>query len=153
MQPKLNPDKIEPKLREIVNDVKSLEDIGKTSEEEYIKDKILCAAAENFLRRALEAVFDIGNHILSRFPLRAEERPSTYKGIARGLANKKIIDEKYAKQLEKMAGYRHRIIHFYYELSPTEIYQIIQNNLDDFKTFTVHMRKVLDNPEKYDLTK
>ena len=34
-----------------------------------------------------------------------------------------------------MAGYRNRMVHFYKEVMPEELYQIVVNNLGDFERF------------------
>ncbi|MCS7201741.1 MAG: DUF86 domain-containing protein [Dictyoglomus sp.] len=117
--------------------------------EEFEKDDNF-AIAEHYLRRALEAVFDIGNHILSRIP---GIRISTYKDIALALAKENIIPEDFAKEkLVKMAGYRNRLIHFYSEVSLEELYNIIQNNLGDFEEFLKYIKELLENPEKFGFT-
>jgi len=95
------------------------------------------AIAEHYLRRALEAVFDIGTHILSRIP---GKRLSTYKDIALSLGDEEIVPQDFAKEkLLKIAGYRNRLVHFYAEVSTEELYEIIQNNLGDFTEFLHHM--------------
>lgn len=110
------------------------------------------AAAELYLERSLEAVFDIGNHILSRLPLRPAERPEEYKGIAKALGKHKIIPEDFANGvLVNMAGYRNRLVHFYLEITKEELYNIIQNNLSDLETFCSYIKKVVKNPKDYSL--
>jgi uncharacterized protein YutE (UPF0331/DUF86 family) len=34
-----------------------------------------------------------------------------------------------------MAGYRNRMVHFYREVTPEELYQIVANNLKDIESF------------------
>lgn len=102
------------------------------------------------LHRALEAVFDIGTHILSRIP---GARPSSYKDIPRLLERHKIFATDFAlNKLTKMAGYRNRMVHFYGEISEKEIYNIIQNELSDFVFFCAQIEKLLKNPESYNLS-
>jgi len=108
------------------------------------------AIAEHYLRRALEAVFEIGNHILSRIP---GIRISTYKEIALALGEQNIIPKEFAQEkLLKMAGYRNRLVHFYSEVSVDELYQIIQNNLTDFEEFLKYIKNILENPESFKFT-
>jgi uncharacterized protein YutE (UPF0331/DUF86 family) len=101
------------------------------------------------LHRALEAIMDIGSHILSRIP---GARPSSYKDIPRLLERHKIIPDEFAtNQLTKMAGYRNRMVHFYGEITEQEIYNIIQDELQDFYTFCAHIEEVLRDPTKFHL--
>ncbi|PIP16836.1 MAG: hypothetical protein COX44_03210 [Candidatus Portnoybacteria bacterium CG23_combo_of_CG06-09_8_20_14_all_37_13] len=99
------------------------------------------ALAEHFLRYALEATFDICAHILSRIP---GVEVGEYKKMALEMGKQKIVSIDFAKdKLEKMAGYRNRLTHFYFEIGPKEMYEIIQNNLGDFESFLKHIKKFL----------
>ena len=99
------------------------------------------AIAEHYLRRALEAIFDIGTHIGSRFP---GVRISTYKDVALFLGKEGIVPQHFAKEkLLKMAGYRNRLVHFYAEVTIDELYEIIQNRLEDFNEFLQYLKLFL----------
>lgn len=53
----------------------------------------------------------------------------------------------------KMAGYRDRMVHFYGEIiTGREIYNIIQEELEDFYTFLTYISVLLKNPEKFNLS-
>jgi len=96
----------------------------------FIRNRRNVAAAESYLRRSLEALFDIGRHILvKRFAIPATE----YKEIARGLLDKKILSEDEAELMRKMAGYRNRMVHFYHEITPEELHEICLNHLDEIR--------------------
>ncbi|MBI3322150.1 MAG: DUF86 domain-containing protein [Candidatus Omnitrophica bacterium] len=111
------------------------------------------AIAEHYLRRALEAIFDAGNHILSRFPLAPTERPESYKAIALALGRHGVVPKEFAeKTLKDMAGYRNRIVHFYDEITPEELHTIVQNNLNDLETFAGILKNVITDPKKIGLT-
>lgn len=97
------------------------------------------AIAEHNLRYAIEAVFDICSHLLSRIP---GSKAVEYKQMAAEMAVQKIVPEGFAGDvLVKMAGYRNRLTHFYFEVSPKEMYGVIHHNLDDFETFLKHIKK------------
>lgn len=107
------------------------------------------AISEHYLRRALEAVFEIGSHILARLP---GGKVSSYKDIAKKLGEHQIVSSEFAREnLIKMAGYRNRLIHFYSEVTVEEMHQIIQNNLDNFDRFNESIKKVLVEPGRYGL--
>jgi uncharacterized protein YutE (UPF0331/DUF86 family) len=96
----------------------------------FIRNRRNVAAAESYLRRSLEALFDIGRHILAkRFAFPATE----YKEIARGLLDKKILSEDEAELMRKMAGYRNRMVPFYHEITPEELHEICLNHLDEIR--------------------
>lgn len=129
---KLNLDKIEKNLSIIQEYILELKELSKFSKEEFLSDKRNPASAESFLRRSLEAIFDIGRHILAKsYGFKELE----YKEISRELGEKGVISREYANILLKMAGYRNRMVHFYQEITKEEIYDIIKINLADLEKF------------------
>lgn len=128
----LNKDLIVSRLEEIRKDIEELKVFTEMNIEEFKKGKNF-AIAEHYLRRGLEAIFDIGSHILSRIP---GAKATTYKEIAINLGKYKILPESFAKEtLTKMAGYRNRLTHFYFEIGEQELLEIIKNHLSDLEEF------------------
>ncbi len=101
------------------------------------------AAAESYLRRCLEAVFDVGRHIIAKTAGKAEVE---YKEVVSRLRENGVITQAHADNLKLMAGYRNRLVHFYDEVSEAELYQIIQSNLGDIEEF---IRQIAAFLEKY----
>lgn len=100
---RLHLDKMEKNLSLIQEFITELKGLVKISKDEFLLDKRNSAAAESYLRRSLEAIFDIGRHILSKsYGFKELE----YKKIALELGEKGVIEKEYAKTLLKMAGYR-----------------------------------------------
>ena len=140
------------RLSEIERDISELSRFQKITLKEFISGYHF-AIAEHHLRRALEAIFDAGNHILSRLPLAPGQRPETYKSIANALGRFKIVPEEFAKgPLEEMAGYRNRLIHFYDEVTPSELYEIIQHHLNDLGIFAKSLRDIITDSKRIGLT-
>jgi uncharacterized protein YutE (UPF0331/DUF86 family) len=110
--------------------INALRELPLANREEFLRNKHNIAAAESYLRRSLEALFDVGRHILvKRFAHPAAE----YKEIARGLAEKNVIGGKELELMRKMAGYRNRMVHFYHEITPEELHEICLNHLEELK--------------------
>lgn len=140
------------RLSEIERDVTELARFQGLTLKEFEKG-VHFAVAEHHLRRALEAIFDAGNHILSRLPLAPGQRPETYKAVALALARHKVVDERFAQgPLSEMAGYRNRLVHFYDEDSPSELHGIIKNQLKDLETFVRALRNVITDPKRIGLS-
>lgn len=96
----------------------------------FIADERTPAAAESYLRRALEALFDVGRHILAKgFGQGVVE----YRAIADGLVDAGVLDAKLRPRLHAMAGYRNRLTHFYDEITAEELRRIVTDNLDDIE--------------------
>ena len=110
--------------------INSLRDLPIENKAEFLKNKHHVAAAESYLRRSLEALFDIGRHILAKkFAYPAAE----YKEIAKGLSDRKVIIGDQVELMRKMAGYRNRMVHFYHEITPEELHEICVDHLDEIK--------------------
>jgi len=137
----LNKERILERISIIENSHRSLSRFRNYSLEDFKADQDNFRIAYYDLYTALESVLDIGAHILSRIPGR---KPESYKDIACFLSEEKIIPRDFCeKKLVEMAGYRNRMVHFYNRISQEELYQIIQNHLDDFIEFNSHIKKLL----------
>ena len=66
-----------------------------------------------------------------------------YRGIARGLAQKGIVDNVLGEKLLQMAGYRNRLVHLYNEVTDEEVYGILMKNLPDLRDFVRQIRGFL----------
>lgn len=132
-------------IREMVALIRSL---PLDSFQSFIADKRNVAAAESYLRRALEALMDIGRHILAKgFGTVATD----YKSIAIKLRENQIIDESVSSTMLVLAGYRNRMVHYYIEISDKELYSICTTQLSDIESvLTEIIRWVEKNPDKID---
>ncbi len=132
-------------IRDMLERLKSL---PLESFESFISDRRNSASAESYLRRALEALLDLGRHMLAKgFGLAVTE----YKEIAQRLAEQGILSAEDGRALEKMAGYRNRMVHFYQEISNQELYEICSQQLEDVESLVNALLKwVNDHPEKID---
>ena len=94
-------------------------------------------ASESCLRRALEALLDLGRHIMAKgFGIPVEE----YKAIGPALEKKGIISKEDAALFKVLAGYRNRMVHFYHEISEQEIYEICSEQIGDVERLLDVMR-------------
>ncbi len=132
-------------IRQMLNDIGSL---PLSSLEAFQADPRNVASAESYLRRALEALLDLGRHIGARgFGKAAAE----YKQIAEVLKDAGVLDETASKILRKLAGYPNRMVHFYDEVSHRELWEICTNELKDIeRVLDVLLNWINNNPNKID---
>lgn len=103
---------------------------------------------ESCLRRGLEAIFDLGRHILSKG---FGEGVSEYKEIASKLKDHGVLSQQDAELMRTLAGYRNRIVHFYHEVKPEELYEIATSHLTDLDRLAAAFRDWLrNNPDRLD---
>ena len=136
----LNTTLITDRLSIIIESLAEMKILRKQSREEFFADKRNPRAAESYLRHSLEAIFDIGRHILAKT---ARRKTLEYKEIAKILGKEKIVSSKLSERLIPMAGYRNRLTHFYYEITDEELYEIIEKALEDIEDFVKSIRTVL----------
>ncbi len=118
------------------------------SEAEFLADPRMVAAGESFLRRGLEALFDIGRHILAKG---FGEPAADYKTIAQRLGEHSILDTAQVERLRAMAGYRNRLVHFYDEVTPAELYRILTDHIGDLRAILAALRAwIAAHPERID---
>lgn len=142
---RLHIDKIEKNLFIIQEFLLELKKLLLVPEDEFLSDKRNPAAAESYMRRSLEAVFDIGRHILAKsYGIKELE----YKKIAVELGEKGVVDKEYSRTLMKMAGYRNRMVHLYHEVGPKEIYDILKNYLSDIERFVSEIAGFIERYKK-----
>lgn len=133
-------------IQEEINQMKKSGDADFSEYEKSDRYKI----AEYHLHRALEGVFNIGAHILSRIP---GGKADEYKQVAQNLGKFNIVPKDFAdNNLAKMAKYRNRLVHLYAQVTARETYDIIKNNLGDFDVFLSAIKKVLEKPEDFNLS-
>jgi len=137
----LNVDKINENLDLIGAHLGKLRRMAAVPRSDFLADERNAAASESFLRRGLEAVFDIGRHILAKsYGFKSLE----YKEVAQALTDRGVVSEDLGLTLIKIAGYRNRLVHYYKEIRPEEIYDILQRDLGDLEKFLKEMNAFLE---------
>ena len=113
-------------LEEYINDLEGYKDLKL---EKLTSDKILFRYLERTLHLAVEAILDIGSHIIS------DERlgnPKYNSEIIEILAENNIIKENVEDYI-KMAQFRNIIVHDYGDIDPEILLRIIKENTSDLK--------------------
>lgn len=113
-------------LEEYINDLDEYKDLKL---EKLTTDKILFRYLERTLHLAVEAILDIGSHIIS------DERlgnPKYNSEIIEILAENNIIKENVDDYI-KMAQFRNIIVHDYADIDPEILLKIIKENISDLK--------------------
>jgi uncharacterized protein YutE (UPF0331/DUF86 family) len=116
--------------------------------EEFESDSRNPSAAESYLRRGLEALLDLGRHILAKGFGRGVVQ---YKEIPAALSEFGVINAADALLMTDLAGYRNRLVHFYDEVSHEELYDICTRQLGDVDhVLDAILAWLKENPEKLD---
>ena len=118
------------------------------SEAEFSADPRMVAAGESFLRRSLEGLLDLGRHVLAKG---FGKVVPDYAAVADELAAQGILPPESATKLRLMARYRNRMVHFYDEVTPPELYGILAGERQDVEEIlTAIQRWLAAHPETSD---
>ncbi len=111
-----------------------LVDIRQISYEDFVNNEINRAAAERVLQIAIESCLNIGNRLISLLQFEKPVRtPESYADIFIIMRNLNIIDAEFSDRLVKMAKFRNRLVHLYWEMDSEVTYRILHENIDDLK--------------------
>ena len=114
----------------------------------FISDPRNIAAAESYLRRALEALLDLGRHLLAKG---FGQAVTEYKEVAVALVKVGVLNQQEENLLRELAGYRNRLVHFYHEISDKELYAICTVQLKDIEILlNVIVNWIKSHPEMID---
>ena len=126
-----------------------LADIRKKPFKDFKKDAILQGSSERFLQLSIESCLNIGNRLISLEQFnKPTDTPETYADIFIQLRNIGVIDHSCCDRFVKMAKFRNRLVHLYWEIENKKIYEIIRDNLEDFKLFEQNVVKFLKTSDK-----
>lgn len=115
-------------LLEIYEGLKNLQKLPKEKLDENIEH--LWAVSFGLIA-GIEASMDIAQFILASKGKKAE----SYGSLPDKMLELGIIDNDFADKFHKMIGFRNRAIHNYPSLDSSEVYDILQNGVEDFKNF------------------
>jgi uncharacterized protein YutE (UPF0331/DUF86 family) len=114
----------------------------KVPHQEFLDSAIHRGSTERFLHLAIESCLNIGNRLIALYQFtKPITPPNTYADIFKEMHHLGIVDAVFLERLVKMAQFRNRLVHLYWEIDQEAVYGFLQNNLDDFKLF---QNKVVD---------
>ncbi|HBP64819.1 MAG TPA: DUF86 domain-containing protein, partial [Desulfosporosinus sp.] len=123
-------DIIQRKLSVIDLRLQNLETLKLMELKEFMASFQAVDAAKYNLQVCIEALIDVSNHVVAR------ERwgiPSTSAEAVKLIIQHGVLGKDKESSLVQMVKFRNRIVHLYQEVDDSDIYRILQENLDDIK--------------------
>ena len=136
----VDPEKIHKLVSSMRDSVRLISEIKNMSESAFKTDSHMQSSAKYNFIAAIEAAVDIANHLISKRGFRA---PEDYADTFKVLADANVLEKRFASELEKMARFRNRLVHLYWEVDTSEVWRIIQSRLDDFESYISQIGKYL----------
>ena len=106
------------------------------SRKKFLDDFTKVESAKHLLQVSIQSCLDMAQHIIADAGYRvAQDSYDTFVV----LNEEQIIPDDFMPSLRKMVSFRNRVVHLYWDVNDDIIYDLIQNNLEDFKIFTAHI--------------
>lgn len=137
---KFNIDTVQKILAEYLEAKKQLEELAQLPLPDLAGDPHKIASAKYHLIIAIEAAIDICNHIIAKNNLRV---PEDYADTFKVMVENQLITEDFSSNLTKMARFRNRLVHRYWDIDTQQLYNILKNNLVDLARFLHEIRSNL----------
>lgn len=129
------------KLTELESNIVTLEDLRSYSLQELQNNRAKAWSVEHGLQITVQAVIDIGNHILAAI---GESGIEDYVDVIDKLGTRNVIPTEFAQTIRGMAGFRNILVHEYASVDIEKVYHILQHRLDDFRGFARYIDKYLN---------
>ena len=107
-----------------------LKKLQRYSFEEFIADPERYGSVERFLHLAIEALIDMGNHVIADSELGVV---NWYSDIPKILAEKEFISSELEEKWISMIGFRNTLVHEYIDIDRKIVYDVLQNNIQDLE--------------------
>lgn len=125
-------DKLRSHLDSLRGTMRRLEELKGRGRRHFLDDDVSQAAAARWLQTAVEAIIDIGNHIVAREGLGV---PRAYADTVRILLDEGVIPGERSESFLAMVRFRNRLVHLYDHVLPEELWTIMDEDLGDFEAF------------------
>jgi uncharacterized protein YutE (UPF0331/DUF86 family) len=117
------------KIREYA---KLLSELLKTPKDEFVQEPACYLQAERLLEVMIQAMIDIGNHLIAGLLLM---KPEDYRQIFDILAQNRILPQELLPKARELVGLRNLLVHDYLEVDHERLYEEAQVGLGDFEGY------------------
>lgn len=137
----LDLDIVRKKLEVIEDEINFLKEIQKLNINEFQRDLRNLKSTCRSLQNAIQALIDLGNHIISSLNL---GKPEIYEDIPILLFENKVITKSFKEKFIYMIKFRNFLVHEYDRVNPLRIYKILKENIDDIESGMKFIKNFVD---------
>ena len=109
--------------------------------EEFIQDFTTVESTTHLLQVSIECCLDIAHHLAAEEGYRTPQ--DSYDAFA-VLNEEGILPDSFMPTLRQMVSFRNRVVHIYWDVDDSLLYDILQQNLRDFETFVSYILNFTD---------
>lgn len=126
----VRPEVVRKRLNKLDEYLSILHGLKKYSFSEFVENPERYGSAERFLQLAIEAITDIGNHVVADLGLGVV---NWYSDIPTILAENGYIDAQLKEYWIQIIGFRNVLVHDYLDIDRKIVYEVLQHRLDDLE--------------------
>ncbi len=132
----LDGDRIRTKLQDIVRAKDRLQRIQALGRDSFLSDEDNQDIARSRLLVATEAALNICYHTAAK---KLHKVPEEYGQCFQLLGEAELIPQDLASRLAMMARFRNRLVHMYWDVDYSQVYEILSESLSDLDEFSRHV--------------
>jgi uncharacterized protein YutE (UPF0331/DUF86 family) len=110
-------------------------------EADFLKNPDVYLKAERCLQVVIQAMLDVGSHIISDRQFR---HPDQYQDIFVILAESRVVSTELAGRLRGLAGLRNILVHAYLDLDRARLREMIRERLHDVEEYATQVLDFVD---------
>lgn len=129
------------KIREYANLLARLLQVSKR---EFVQEPAYYLQAERLLEVMIQAMLDIGNHLIAGLLLK---KPQDYRQVFDILAQNGILPKELLSRVRALVGLRNLLVHEYFEIDHERLYDEAKAGLADFERFCEAVVRFLQSRE------
>ena len=126
----VRPEVIRKRLNKIDEYLVVLQRLQRYGRDEFLSDPERYGSAERFLHLAIEALLDMGNHVIADEGLGVVD---WYSDVPRIFLEKGMISLELSEKWVRMIGFRNTLVHGYMDVDRSIVYEVLQNGLGDIE--------------------
>ncbi len=124
----VNAEVIRKRLNKLDEYLAILQKLQAYSKDEFLKEPEHYGSAERFLQLSIEAISDIGNHLVAGLNLGVVNWQSDVPAL---LSQHGYLDDPLKDQWIRLLGFRNILVHEYLDIDRTIVYDVLQQHLED----------------------
>lgn len=136
----VNPETVASILGNLRNHRDKLSILAGYSREDFLQDFTKVESAKHLLQVSIESCLDLAHHVVADEGYRMPQ--GSYDAFVI-LNEQGILPDDFMPALREMVSFRNRLVHLYWDVDDTVVYDIVQHNLGDFETFVNHILSFL----------
>lgn len=130
----VNRDLLRQRAKEVRNALAILEGYATLSQQAFLARSQVVDAAKYRLVVGIEAAISICTHLAARV---AHRTPESYAECFAVLAEAGMLSADLAERLGRMARFRNLLVHLYWEVDDSRVWQALRNDLKDLDDYLV----------------